>query len=86
VFDPNAQPMPGSATGSTRKAAHVLRGGVLHANGIALSPTAGRLPPDTRAGAIFVHDLDRSGSATARRTWAMSNGSPAGSRWTRGRR
>jgi len=56
---------------------------VLHANGIAL--LAGRRTiyhSDTRAGVIFVHDLDRAGNATRRRTWAMSDGQPTGSRWT----
>jgi sugar lactone lactonase YvrE len=52
---------------------------VLHANGIGFSPDGRTLyHSDTRAGVIFVHDLDRSGQATARRTWEMTGGQPDG--------
>jgi xylono-1,5-lactonase len=80
VFDPNAEPVPGEcyridAAGE----ATLLYGGVLHANGIALSPGDGTIyHSDTRAGVIFVHNLDRAGNATRRRTWGMSGGRPDG--------
>jgi D-xylonolactonase len=80
VFDRNAEAVPGecyriSAAGD----ASVLYGGVLHANGIGFSPDGRTLyHSDTRAGVIFVHDLDRAGNATGRRTWSMSGGQPDG--------
>jgi xylono-1,5-lactonase len=80
VFDPNAQPVPGEcyridAAGQ----AEALYGGVLHGNGIGFSPDGRTLyHSDTRAGVIFVHDLDRSGAAGRRRTWEMNDGQPDG--------
>ena len=80
VFDPNAQPMPGECYRIDKEGdAQLVYGGVLHANGIALSPDGRTIyHSDTRAGVIFVHDLDRAGNATARRTWAMAGGQPDG--------
>ncbi len=80
VFDPNAQPVPGECYRIDKEGeAHVVYGGVLHANGIALSPDERTLyHSDTRAGVIFVHTFDRAGNASARRTWAMVNGRPDG--------
>ena len=80
VFDPNAEPVPGECYRITAQGeAEVLYGGVLHANGIGFSPDGRTLyHSDTRAGVIFVHDLDRAGNATARRTWEMTGGRPDG--------
>jgi xylono-1,5-lactonase len=80
VFDPNAQPVPGECYRIDKEGeGHLLYGGVLHANGIALSPDGRTIyHSDTRAGVIFVHDLDRSGNATRRRTWSMVDGQPDG--------
>jgi D-xylonolactonase len=80
VFDPNAQPVPGECYRIDKEGdAQVVYGGVLHANGIGLSPDGRTIyHSDTRAGVIFVHDLDRAGNATGRRTWAMSDGQPDG--------
>jgi gluconolactonase len=80
VFDPNAQPVPGECYRIDAEGdATLLYGGVLHANGIALSPDGRTIyHSDTRAGVIFVHDLDRAGNATARRTFEMKNGQPDG--------
>jgi sugar lactone lactonase YvrE len=68
--------------------ASVLYGGVLHANGIALSPD-GPLDyhSDTRAGVIFVHDIDRAGNSN-RATHLGDEGRTAPTGWpsTRGRR
>jgi gluconolactonase len=80
VFDPDAQPVPGECFRIDKEGdAQVVYAGVLHANGIGFSPDGRTLyHSDTRAGVIFVHDLDRGGNATARRTWAMSGGQPDG--------
>jgi D-xylonolactonase len=80
VFDPNAQPVPGECYRIEKEGdAQLVYGGVLHANGIGFSPDGRTLyHSDTRAGVIFVHDLDRSGQATARRTWEMTGGQPDG--------
>jgi D-xylonolactonase len=80
VFDPNAEPVPGECYRiSAENEASVLYGGVLHGNGIAFSPGDGTLyHSDTRAGVIFVHNIDRSGQAIRRRTWSMAGGRPDG--------
>jgi sugar lactone lactonase YvrE len=80
VFDPNAEPVPGECYRITAEGeANLLYGGVLHANGIGLSPDGRTIyHSDTRAGVIFVHDLDRSGAAGKRRTWEMKDGQPDG--------
>jgi D-xylonolactonase len=59
VFDPDAEPVPGEcwrvdAPGQATR----LYGGVVHANGIALSPAEDRIyHSDTRVGVVHVHDL-----------------------------
>ena len=59
VFDPDAEPVPGEcwrvdAEGHATR----LYGGVVHANGIALSPAEDHLyHSDTRTGVVHVHDL-----------------------------
>src|SRR4030095_2760320 len=80
VFDPHAQPLPGECYRIDKEGeAQLVYGGVLHANGIALSLDGRTIyHSDTRAGVIFVHDLDRAGNATARRTWSMADGQPDG--------
>jgi gluconolactonase len=80
VFDRDAEPVPGECYRIDKQGeAQVVYGGVLHANGIALAPDGRTLyHSDTRAGVIFVHDLDRAGNAAKRRTWAMSDGQPDG--------
>jgi sugar lactone lactonase YvrE len=80
VFDPNAQPVPGECYRIDAEGdASVLYGGVLHANGIALSPDGRAIyHSDTRGGVIFVHDLDRAGNAGGRRIWEMKDGQPDG--------
>src|SRR4029453_550701 len=62
VFGPNAEPVPGECYRIRAEGeASVLYGGVLHANGIGLSPDGRTVyHSDTRAGVVFVHDLDRS--------------------------
>jgi gluconolactonase len=80
VFDPHAEPVPGECYQiSAQDEATVLYGGVLHPNGIAFSPGDGTLyHSDTRAGVIFVHNIDRGGQAVRRRTWSMTGGRPDG--------
>jgi len=80
VFDPNAEPVPGECYRIEKEGeAQLLYGGVLHANGIALSPDGRTIyHSDTRSGVIFVHDLGRTGEASARRTWGMAGGQPDG--------
>ena len=80
VFDRNAEPVPGECYRIDKEGdAQVVYGGVLHANGIGFSPDGRTLyHSDTRAGVIFVHELDRAGNATGRRTWEMSGGQPDG--------
>lgn len=80
VFDPDAQPVagecwrvdaPGEAT--------LLYDGIVHANGIGLSPDGRTLyHSDTRAGVVVVHDLDPSGKAHGRRELPFPQGQPDG--------
>jgi sugar lactone lactonase YvrE len=81
VFDPEADPVPGEcwrvdAPGS----ATALYGGIVHANGIGLSPDGGTLyHSDTRRGVVVAHDLDEVRGATGRREFAMAEpGKPDG--------
>jgi D-xylonolactonase len=73
VFDPEAEALPGEcwridAPGQGRR----LYGGIVHANGIGISPDGRRLyHSDTRAGVVLVHDLDADGNASGRREFAM---------------
>jgi sugar lactone lactonase YvrE len=69
VFDPNAQVVPGEcwridAPGRATR----LYDGVVHANGIGISPDGGTLyHSDTRAGLLVVHDLSPDGEVANRR-------------------
>ena len=79
VFDRDAEPVPGEcwrvdAEGQATR----LYGGVVHANGIALSPTEDRIyHSDTRAGVVHVHDLV-DGEALNPRQFEFALGAPDG--------
>jgi xylono-1,5-lactonase len=80
VFDPDAEPVPGElwridAEGTGR----VLYDGVLHANGVALSPGERTIyHSDTRNNLILVHTLADDGTATDRRALHFPPGAPDG--------
>lgn len=79
VFDPDASVVPGEcwrvdAAGQGTE----LYGGVLHANGIALSPDERWLAhSDTRGRVIWAHDLDADGNVSKRRALPVE-GAPDG--------
>jgi D-xylonolactonase len=79
VFDRDAEPVPGEcwrvdAEGDATR----LYGGVVHANGIALSPAEDRVyHSDTRAGVLHVHDLV-DGEAVNPRRVEFAAGAPDG--------
>jgi gluconolactonase len=79
VFDRDAEPVPGEcwrvdAEGRATR----LYGGVVHANGIALSPAEDRIyHSDTRAGVVHVHDLV-DGEAVNGRRFEFAAGAPDG--------
>ncbi len=79
VFDPDATPLPGEcwrvdAPGS----ATPVYAGVLHANGIALSPDERWLAhSDSRSQLLWVHDLDAEGRVSRRRSFGVE-GAPDG--------
>lgn len=79
VFDPDAEPVPGECwrvDGDGR--ATRLYGGVVHANGIALSPGEDRMyHSDTRADVVHVHDLV-DGDAVPRRPFEFPDLMPDG--------
>jgi sugar lactone lactonase YvrE len=79
VFDPDAQPVPGECWRVEAEGrATQLYGGVLHANGIALSPGERWLVhSDTRGQLLWVHDLDAEGNLSKRRAFAV-DGAPDG--------
>jgi xylono-1,5-lactonase len=79
VFDPDAEPVPGQCYRIDAEGeATELYGGVVHANGIALSPTEDRIyHSDTRANVVLVHDLV-DGAATNRRELEFPPGAPDG--------
>jgi gluconolactonase len=79
VFDGAADPMPGQCYRINGEGdATELYGGVIHANGIALSPTEDRIyHSDTRTDVVLVHDLVDD-VATSRREWAFPPGAPDG--------
>ena len=79
VFEPDAEPVPGECWRIAAGGEAVeLYGGMLHANGIGLSPDGGTLyHSDTRRRVLVVHDLE-DGRATRRRELAVSEGSPDG--------
>ena len=79
VFDPDAVPVPGECwrldgAGSASR----MYDGVLHANGIALSPDERWLAhSDTRGRVLWAHALDADGNVSARRAFAV-DGAPDG--------
>src|SRR5262245_20075577 len=79
VFDPDAKPVPGEcwrvdAAGRGTE----MYGGVLHANGIALSPDERWLVhSDTRGRVLWAHDLDAEGNVSKRRALPVE-GAPDG--------
>lgn len=79
VFDPKATVVPGECwriDGPGRGA--VLYDGVVHANGIGISPDGRRLyHSDTRARVLWVHDLSPEGEVSNRRSFAV-DGHPDG--------
>jgi D-xylonolactonase len=79
VFDPSAEPAPGECwrVDSDGEATR-LYGGVVHANGIALSPAEDRIyHSDTRAGVVIVHDLVDD-AARGERRFEFPAGAPDG--------
>jgi xylono-1,5-lactonase len=79
VFDGSAEPVPGQCYRIDAEGeATELYGGVVHANGIALSPNEDRIyHSDTRANVVLVHDLV-DGAATNRRGLEFPPGAPDG--------
>jgi len=79
VFDGDAEPVPGECRRiDAEGAATELYGGVVHANGIALSPDEDRIyHSDTRANVVLVHDLV-DGRALNRRAFDFPPGAPDG--------
>jgi gluconolactonase len=79
VFDEDATPVPGECWRvESEGRATQLYGGVLHANGIALSPDERWLAhSDTRGGVLWAHDLDAQGNVSKRRALPV-DGSPDG--------
>ncbi|HUF83917.1 MAG TPA: SMP-30/gluconolactonase/LRE family protein [Acidimicrobiia bacterium] len=79
VFDGDAEPVPGACWRIDAEGeATDLYGGVVHANGITLSPGEERIyHSDTRANVVLVHDLV-DGTAANRRELAFPPGAPDG--------
>jgi D-xylonolactonase len=79
MFDGDAQPVPGECWRIDGEGtAAELYGGVVHANGIALSPGEDRIyHSDTRANVVLVHDLV-DGRALNRRAFDFPPGAPDG--------
>ncbi|MGH7288101.1 MAG: SMP-30/gluconolactonase/LRE family protein, partial [Myxococcota bacterium] len=79
VFDPEATPLPGECWRvDAPGVATPVYAGVLHANGIALSPDERWLAhSDTRSQGLWVHDLDAEGRVSRRRRFAVE-GAPDG--------
>ena len=81
VFDPNAEPVPGECWRIDAEGSGVaVTFGVVHPNGVALSPDERTLyHSDTRAGVVVVHDLDDDGKASNLRHFAADGeGRPDG--------
>ena len=79
VFDADATPVPGECWRVEAEGrATQLYGGVLHANGIALSPDERWLVhSDTRGRVLWAHDLDAEGNVSRRRAFPVA-GAPDG--------
>jgi xylono-1,5-lactonase len=79
VFDGAAEPVPGECWRIDAEGeATDLYGGVIHANGIAVSPGEDHIyHSDTRANVVLVHDLV-DGTATNRRQFEFPPGAPDG--------
>jgi D-xylonolactonase len=79
VFDPAAAPVPGECWRvDTDRTAMRLYGGVVHANGIALSPAEDRIyHSDTRTHVVHVHDLV-DGEAVGHRAFDFPEHNPDG--------
>lgn len=79
VFDPDATPVPGECWRvDAPGVATPVYAGVLHANGIALSPDERWLAhSDTRSQGLWVHDLDAEGRVSRRRRFVIE-GAPDG--------
>jgi len=69
VFDRDATPVPGEAFRiDAAGSATVLYDGIVHANGVALTPDARTIfHSDTRSHRVVVHDLDDDGVVTRKR-------------------
>lgn len=80
VFDPDAQPVPGELWRVDAEGdAAPLYDDVLHANGVALSPSERTIyHSDTRRNVILVHTLADDGTAGDRRAFHFPPGAPDG--------
>ena len=80
VFDPEVEPVPGELwrIDAVDQAA-ALYDGVVHANGVALSPGERTVfHSDTRSNVILVHELADDGTARGRRAFHFPPGAPDG--------
>jgi xylono-1,5-lactonase len=80
VFDPDVEPVPGELWRiDAVDRAVVLYEGVVHANGVALSPGERTIyHSDTRNNVILVHELADDGTARGRRAFHFPPGAPDG--------
>lgn len=81
VFDPKAEVRPGECWRvDSPDRAECLYEGVVHANGIGLSPDGRTIyHSDTRANVVIAHDLSEAGTVSGRRTFPMQGkGHPDG--------
>jgi gluconolactonase len=80
VFDPDSEPVPGELWRIDAEGdATILYDGVLHANGVALSPGEQTIyHSDTRNNLILVHTLADDGTAHDRRAFHFPPGAPDG--------
>lgn len=80
VFDPEVEPVPGELWRiDAVDRAVVLYEGIVHANGVALSPGERTIyHSDTRNNVILVHELTDDGTARGRRAFHFPPGAPDG--------
>jgi gluconolactonase len=80
VFDPEVEPVPGELWRiDAVDQAVALYEGVVHANGVALSPGERTVfHSDTRSNVILVHELAEDGTARGRRAFHFPPGAPDG--------